>query len=240
MTAKVFVSRFSAWAPGICGLDQWREWADGRREIGECGESSESPALSWTEPLFRRRLSQISKMTIEVTKRLCPVEEGAKLVFASFRGELGCQFKVNKMLVEDGALTPAAFSLSVFNTPPALACIALSLKGGYSAVYPGGDKFVYGFLSAAAALLSEDVKSESEKSKGAKDVIFVYADELVRDEYRSCMKGAVPPPPLAFAALLSAQGQGEAIDCSYDNKDLVCRESFLKKLFGMGNVVYAP
>jgi hypothetical protein len=167
-------------------------------------------------------------MTIEVAKRLCPVDERTKLVFVSFRGELGCQFKVNKMLVEDGAITPAAFSLSVFNTPPALASIALCLKGGYSAVFPGGDKFVYGFLSAASALVS-----------GGQDVIFVYADEFVREEYRPCVKEELSPP-LAFAALLSTEGGGESIDCDCDNNDLSSSESFLKKLFCARGVVYAP
>jgi hypothetical protein len=193
---RLFVSRFSAWAPGLSGPEDWEEWALDRRKIPQ---AVDAPALEYAPPLFRRRLSQISRMTIQVLHDLLPLGESAKVVFLSFRGEIARQLEINRMLIQEGDLTPAAFSLSVFNTPPALASIALGLTAGYSALYPGQNRFDQGFLAAAAPVLC-----------GAEEeTVFVYADELCPPEY-----GCLCPPgnePLAFAALLSLQDKGGSV-----------------------------
>jgi hypothetical protein len=169
MTCKeTYIKRFSAWAPGQ-GI----------------------PELAFTDPLFRRRLSQISKMTIQVVYGLLPLSLDTKIIFLSFRGELLKQFKINKMQIEDGTITPAAFSFSVFNAPVALASIALGLKGGYSAIYPGENSF-YAGLKAAHAALHTGIEEE---------LVFVYADEEVPPEYTSLLPNC--PPPFAFALLLN-------------------------------------
>ncbi|MDR0710327.1 MAG: beta-ketoacyl synthase chain length factor, partial [Spirochaetaceae bacterium] len=117
-----YVARFAAWAPGFTGIEDWKAWARGERAIPQ---TAESPALEYTDPLYRRRLSQVSRMTIEVIHDVLPIEKDTRLVFVSFRGELARQFSINRMLAGDGDIKPAAFSLSVFNTPPASAAIAL-------------------------------------------------------------------------------------------------------------------
>jgi hypothetical protein len=175
----LWVTRFSSWAPG----------------------ERESPALEFTEPLFRLRLSQISRMTIKVLHDLMPIPEGAKILFSSFRGEIGQQLKINKMLVEDEALMPAAFSLSVFNSPPALASMALKLTAGYSAVYTAEGRWDGALLAAAA-----------QAAYGAGETVLVYADEIIPPEYHALVSrpalGAAEPRAFAFAALLSHRGGG--------------------------------
>jgi hypothetical protein len=180
--------------------------------------SKEGPALEFTDPLFRRRLSQISRMTIQVLHDILPIGEETKIVFVSFRGEITQQFKINRMLIEEGDLTPAAFSLSVFNTPPALASIALNLSAGYSAVYPaatpqgaagvsaGDRRFVTGFLAAAAPVLCGS----------AAEIVLAYADELCPPEY-----DALCPPdnePFAFAAVLSPDDGGIPLEIPQQNR----------------------
>jgi hypothetical protein len=211
----VYVSRFSSWAPGLSGGADWQEWARGKKEIAI---SSDAPALAFTEPLFRRRLSQISKMTIQVLHEIMGAAEQAKIVFVSFRGEIGQQFKINRMLAAEGGIGPAAFSHSVFNTPPALAAIALGLCGGYSAVYPAGGCFATGFLAAAAPLLAQC----------AGKIAFVYADELCPPEY-GCSRAEAP---LAFAALLEAAGEG--IPVTLNSGALDSPRHFLKYLYLYG------
>ena len=166
---------------------------------------SAAPKLEWTEPIFRRRLSQLTKMTVQVVRDIfdgkaegegAAVDKNAKLVFLSFRGELEREFKVNKTLIEDDSILPAAFSLSVFNAAIAQATIALGLKGGYSCVFPSQGSFADGLLSAAAPVLAGD----------ANEIVLVYADENVPDYYKEFLKG--PNEPLAFAAVLSSQKQG--------------------------------
>jgi hypothetical protein len=224
---EVYVSRFASWAPGLCGPADWEEWARGRKEIEANGES---PALDfagspWLKlspkefALFKRRLSQISRMTIHVLHEIMPVDENVKMVFVSFRGEITQQLKINRMLIEEGGISPAAFSQSVFNTPPAIASIALGLRQGYSAVYPAGGRFDTGFWAAAAPLYS----TQAEK------IIFVYADELCPAEYGDLCPQ--PNQPLAFAVLLKASLLSinkPGIPVLADHECLDTPENFLK------------
>jgi hypothetical protein len=193
---KLFITRFTAWAPGFGDPQVWDEWARGERDIPAV---KDGPDLAFTEPVFRRRLSQISRMTIQVLHDLMPFNEDTKVVFLSFRGEITQQFKINRMIVEDQAVLPAAFAFSVFNAPPALAAMALGLTAAYTAVYPA-DGFRSALLAAAAPVLSGS----------AKEIALVYADELCPPEY-----GDLCPAdnkPLAFGAILSGaadSGGGE-------------------------------
>jgi hypothetical protein len=212
---EIYISRFSAWAPGIENAEEWEEWAQGRREM-IC--ASESPKIEFTDSMFRRRLSQISKMTIQVVHDLLPVKEETKMLFLSFRGELSRQFKVNKMQIEDGSFLPAAFSFSVFNAPVALASMALGLKGGYTAVYPINNSIKAGLVAAAAML---NTGSEDE-------LVLVYADEEVPGEY-SCLVPE-PLPPFAFSLLLSRKPCSASV-YSMD-KNEICPKDFLRLLLG--------
>jgi hypothetical protein len=195
--AELYVTRLSAWAPGIESPEEWDEWAQGKRSITS---DTKGPELAFTESVFRRRLSQISRMTVQVIHDLLPFEADAKIFFLSFRGELARQYQINKMLIEEKELMPAAFSLSVFNAPVALATIALGLKGGYTALYPAGKKaFATGLASAEAALLCGSNR----------EIVFAYADEEPPPEY-GCFSDKYSSPA-AFGFLLSREAHTEGI-----------------------------
>ena len=139
-------------------------------------EPTGAPKLEFVDPLFRRRLSQITKMTIQVLHDLLedvPEATHYKQVFISFRGEIKREFTINQGIIEDSEILPAAFSLSVFNTPIAAASIALKLKAGYSVIYPSKSNFLDALKAASAPLLC----GVDEK------IILVYADEHIPDEY---------------------------------------------------------
>ncbi|MCR5046113.1 MAG: beta-ketoacyl synthase chain length factor [Treponema sp.] len=164
---------------------------------------SASPKLEWTEPIFRRRLSQLTKMTVQATHDLFEdfaIDKNTKLVFVSFRGELEREFKVNKTLIQEDSILPAAFSLSVFNAPIAQATIALGLKGGYNAVFPSQGNFKDGILAAAAPILSGQEE----------EIVLIYADENIPDYYKEFFNGQ--NCPLAFAALLSSQKTDNSVE----------------------------
>lgn len=159
----------------------------------------EKPKLEFADPLFKRRLSQITRMTIQVVHDLLEeVPEAAeyKQVFISFRGEIEREFTINRGIIQDSEILPAGFSLSVFNTPVAAATLCLGLKAGYSVIYPSKEKFRDGFMGAASAVLS-----------GAEEkIILVYSDEYIPDEYAGLQE---KNKPFAFAAVLSAiEGPG--------------------------------
>jgi len=185
---EIYISRFSAWAPGIENAGEWKKWAEGKREMSR---ASIGPKIEFTDSMFRRRLSQISKMTIQVVHDLLPFEEETKMLFLSFHGELSRQFQVNKMQIQDGSSSPAAFSSSVFNAPVALASMALGLKGGYTAVYPINNSIRAGLIAATAML----------NTGTADELVFIYADEEIPEEYSALV--SEPLPPFAFSILLS-------------------------------------
>ncbi|MCL1915785.1 MAG: beta-ketoacyl synthase chain length factor [Desulfovibrionaceae bacterium] len=199
----IHVAKFYAWAPGLEDLAHWREWALGLRfpAIPGDGEEAAGPDLSFTPPLFRRRLSLISKMTVRVAHELLPFSARARIFFLSLRGEIGQQFKISCAFLEEALVRPASFSHSVFNTPVAMASIVLGLTAGYTALYSGEGGFYAGFQAAAAPLLAGD----------ADESVLIYADEAAPEEY-----GRLCPPdnlPLAFGVALSrAEGRRLAWD----------------------------
>ncbi len=170
MDKKIYVTRFSVW------------------------DNPESPSLDFAPAGFARRLSPLTKMTVRVLHDLEP-PVSVKTVFASFHGEIGSQFKINKTFIEDGEVKPAAFSLSVFNTAPAQASIALNLTGGYSAVYP---RCFRDAVYAAASAFCDGGETEH--------VAFVYADEAPPSEYVRIADDTIAAP-LAFAVLLQSSSE---------------------------------
>lgn len=171
----------------------------------------EKPKLEFADPLFKRRLSQITRMTIQVVHDLLeevPQAADYKLIFASFRGEIEREFTINKGIIQDSEILPAAFSLSVFNTPIAATSLCLKLKAGYSVIYPSKGNFANAFLGAAAPILGGTEEN----------VIFVYADEYIPDEYGK-LQGE-NNSAFAFAAILSGKESAGsmAVDVNEINK----------------------
>ena len=212
--SEVFVSKPVMWAPGLeDDPKKWQNWLTGAVDIEK---SKSAPKLEYTDPLFRRRLSQISKMTVHVIHGFSEkygLDKETKLVFVSLRGEIAREFSINQGIIEEKTILPAGFSLSVFNTPVALATIAFGLTGGYSAVYPSKGDFSAALKTALAPVLCGDEN----------DVLLVYADELVPECY------GVDSTPLAFAALVSS----EKTENNFELADIVEEKTpidFLKAL----------
>lgn len=198
---KFYISNVTAWAPGLADdISAWKEWANDNAVIEQI---KESPKLEYTDPLFRRRLSQITKMTVHVVHSLLEktnINKETKIVFVSLRGEIEREFTINKGLIEDGMILPAGFSLSVFNTPISSATLAFGLKGGYSVIYPSKNNFSDAFKTAVAPILAGTEK----------EIIFVYADELVPELYQD--KRPEENIPLAFACVISSESKENGIE----------------------------
>lgn len=191
---NIYFSDITVWAPGLASDDElWQEWAN---DVIPIEQIKESPKLEYTDPLFRRRLSQITKMTVHVIHNLLEkshINPETKIVFISNRGEIEREFTINKGLIEDDMILPAGFSLSVFNTPVSSATLAFGLKGGYSVIYPSKGNFKDAFRTAAAPVLAGTEKK----------IILVYADELVPEVYGE--KRPDDNYPLAFAGIIASE-----------------------------------
>ena len=96
-------------------------------------------------------------------------------------------------------ILPAGFSLSVFNTPVSSATLAFGLKGGYSVLYPSKNDFSEAFKAAVAPVLAGTEK----------EIILVYADELVPDVYGD--KRPQDNTPLAFACVVSNENKSNGV-----------------------------
>ena len=197
---NLYISNITAWAPGI-GSDNtlWNEWANDNVSIEL---TNESPKLEYTDPLFRRRLSQITKMTVHVIHGVLEqshISKETKLVFMSLRGEIARTLSVTKGLVQDNMILPAGFSLSVFNTPISSATLAFGLKGGYSVIYPSKSDFSQAFKAAVAPVLAGTEK----------ELILAYADELVPESYGD--KRPAENIPLAYAFVISSEKKDNCV-----------------------------
>lgn len=197
--SELYISNICPWAPGVNTPEDWDLWKNNKKEIIP---AKESPKLEFTDPLFRRRLSQISKMTVQVVHDLIqknPEAANYKQVFVSFRGEIEREFTINEGIIEDTEIMPAGFSLSVFNTPIALATLSLKLKSGYSVIYPSKENFISALQGAVAPVLC-----------GAEEnIIFIYADEYVPSVY-----GKLQPAknePFAFATVISSKQNSNSV-----------------------------
>ena len=199
---KVFVSHIKVWKPSSENL-------------------AEKPTLPFADSLFKRRLSQISRMTVQVIHDLLeevPEAKEYKQIFISFRGELSREFSINKSILQDSEILPAAFSLSVFNTPIASASLALKLKSGYSVIYPSKQDFRSAVLAASSAVLS-----------GAEQkIILVYADEFIPKEYESLVDEC--QNPFSFACLLEGEQNKSRNSVAVDFEKFSFPEEFINSM----------
>jgi len=190
----VYVSGWSAWSPGVRTGEEWSEWAAGTRELSATGDV---PPLEHVDAMFKRRLSQLTRMTIHVGHEALKGQPPMKICFASTYGEISQQYKITSRLIEEKEVSPANFSLSVFNTPVAALSIVEGNTEGYVACYPGVDAFKLALIDSAAALRAGDGTSR----------LLIVADELIPADYVALQDGINQPYALALV-LSSESGNG--------------------------------
>lgn len=197
----IHVKTLSAWVPGLEGRADYLAWAGGKRELPAGSDRGSLPPLDFVPAMQRRRMTALSKLAAALIHGVRDdLSPQAKIYFVSQAGESGRQFQVNAMVLQDGEVMPAAFSTSVFNTPPAMASILLGLKNGYSALYPGKNKFSSAVQCSLAPLLAGNCSQ----------IVLVYADVAALEEYAS-LDGAIDLS-WGFAALLENRAGGFPVD----------------------------
>jgi hypothetical protein len=174
---KIFIERFSSFVPT---------------------DINPKPDVSFVPMLTRRRLSYISRMVVLVSHQVSSDKEGNKLkpckvTFASQFGEINQQLKISEMLLDTGSVSPAHFSLSVFNASVASASILENNTAGYSAIFSGKESFTSGLTDCLAALENEDADSRT----------FIFADELIPETYAPVAGVPYPNAVCALALRLS-------------------------------------
>ena len=186
-------------------------------------EARPKPDVSFVPMLTRRRLSYVSRMVVLVSDQVSRDKNGNKLepckvTFASQFGEITQQLKISETLIDTGMVSPAHFSLSVFNASIANASILESNTTGYSAVFSGKDAFTTGLTDCLAALENEPGDSRT----------FIFADELIPETYAPV--AGVPYPNAVCAIALRLTKDESKADPSLKNVDVAKQLSLLKML----------
>ena len=154
---------------------------------------------------FVPMLSLLSKMVVFVNDAVSKDLPPCKVTFASQYGEISQQLKISDTLLQTGNVSPAHFSLSVFNASIANATILEKNTAGYSAVFSGKDAFRYGLADCVAAL-----ESGSEKER-----IFIFADEKIPETYAPVAGVSYPNAYCALALRLSVEKTEGSIELEH-------------------------
>lgn len=186
-------------------------------------EARPKPDVSFVPMLTRRRLSYISRMVVLVSDQVSRDNEGNKLTpckvtFASQFGEISQQLKISQTLLDTGMVSPAHFSLSVFNASIANASILETNTAGYSAVFSGKDAFTTSLTDCIAALESESADTRT----------FIFADELIPETYAPV--AGVPYPNAVCAIALRLTTDESKADPTFKNVDIANQLAQLKML----------
>lgn len=205
MTKNVYIQRLASFIPN---------------------DAQPKPDVSFVPMLTRRRLTYVSRMVVLVSDMVSKDSEGNKLppckvTFASQFGEITQQLKISQALIDTGAVSPAHFSLSVFNASVANATILENNTAGYSAVFSGKESFTSGLTDCLAALQNCDDATER---------TFIFADELIPETYAPV---AGVPYPYAVCGLALRLTTDEAkADKAYKGINLNSQLEYLKMLQG--------
>lgn len=171
---------------------RWFEW-DAHPQRNGAPASSE---LGFIDPLLRRRLSPLARMSLKVAHECAQDLDSVRMVYASRHGELNRTTEMLADLAAGESVSPASFSLSVLNASAGLFSIARKDAAAATAVSAGGESFGFGLLEACLQLAS----------RPDEPVLFVFADEPVPGVY-----GEADPDCAHAIGLLLGQAAGTTV-----------------------------
>lgn len=213
MADKLFCSADRpSWAAPIA---HWAVW-------DTCTQSAGAPSsaeLGFVEPMLRRRLSPLARMSLKVAHECAGDLPAVRFVYASRHGELTRTTAMLDDLAAGEALSPTAFSLSVLNASAGLFSILRRDTAPATAVSAAGESFGYGLLEACMQLAEQPQLP----------VLFVYADEPAPEVYGRCEAQDTPAHAIA---LLLQHDASTIIDCSCSpNEALVASDETQARAF---------
>jgi len=131
--------------------------------------------ISFLARQHRRRLSKTVQLALTAYHQCNPDSEPLRTVFASRYGEYTRTFGILEDIAQGSASSPAAFSVSVHNTPSAIVGIATASQAPSSTVSSNASTVEAGFLEAVL----------QQGDPGSGEIIFIYVDEPLPELYRA-------------------------------------------------------
>lgn len=198
---EVSVDRWAAWAPGIETPSDWEQWARGERSFGPLDAK---PDVAFVKPMARRRLSRLSRMSLEVAES-CKIDETAPYyVFCSRFGEYTRTLEALTGLVRGDPISPTVFSQSVHNTSAGHYTINNKDQAPTTTVAAAEATLEAGFLEGWTAL----------ESGKASRVLVVYHDEPLVDPFERPYP--VLDVPLAAAFVIGLPTSADRVSLAWD------------------------
>lgn len=160
--------------------------------------------LSFLNPITRRRLSDIDKMTLFLLNECYENNTDTRIVFASRFGEFERLKKLINQYKSDNEVSPNNFGMSVHNSPIGQFSLLNGIKTGYSSIASEEDTFLRGFIQAV--LYSKET-----------DVLFCCADFI---------EGKIE----GFCALITAKGGRCSFEIEYSDEN-ECKNPDMKDFY---------
>jgi hypothetical protein len=164
---------------------------------------SAAPDVGFVEPMQRRRLSSLAKMSLRVAHDCVHDLTDFRMVYASRHGELKRTVGMLEALADGETLSPTAFSLAVPNATAGIYSILRQNHAASTAIAAGASSFGFGLLEAGLQLACDP----------GSPVLLVYADEPVPDVYAGVTEQA---ECAAAIAMLLSPGAASAVECRID------------------------
>ncbi|WP_407331328.1 beta-ketoacyl synthase chain length factor [Enterovibrio sp. 27052020O] len=142
----------TALSPGLENQDDWANWChNGYQWPTDSG----MPPTSAIPAMMRRRMSNISKLAVQIAAQLTQHDSVNFAVFSSRHGELQRTITLLTDILAGEEASPTAFSQSVHNTAAGLFTIATKQAVPATSLSGGEDSFHYA-LTEAAIYLAEN------------------------------------------------------------------------------------
>lgn len=199
---ELYIKKWNAWAPGVENTESWKEWASDKLDIERL---KTVPGIKHIRPIYRRRLSQITKMVLEVGHSLLDADDNPSVILSSQFGEINQQNKISRGILEDGDVKPSAFSLSVFNAPISLLSLHEKITEPAIVILSGNNTLYTGLFTLIAEL----------NSRENRDVLLLFADELLPEDYTSIKSGI---EPYCFGLVFSSKSEPSGQIIEYNIK----------------------
>ena len=166
---QVPISDWNAWAPGLNSHEDWSLFLNGKLALLE----NDPPDVSFLSPMFRRKLSLLSRMIFCTFNKLKDKEslKGIPLIFASRHGELDLSISLINSGLDSLTCSPAKFSISVHNSPVGLLSIQDNNTGPSTAISSGKRTLEMGLIEAICTM------------EAFEEALLIYADLPLNEEY---------------------------------------------------------
>ncbi|WAF68747.1 beta-ketoacyl synthase chain length factor [Aeromonas dhakensis] len=172
-----------ALSPGLADEAAWQVWA----QQGRWPVDPPFPATPLLPMMMARRLSQGSRLAVQVGLSLLARHQVDSAIFVSRHGELARSMALLQALADGQALSPTDFSMSVHNTAAGLCSIQGKAAIPMSSLAAGENSLMAGLIEAVGALQA-----------GAHKVLLVAFEGPVPEFHRPWLAEEAPPHALGL------------------------------------------